>query len=608
MTNTFIVVQARAPGRSRLTRTLKKIAAEVVEKISDSLCQARRVAITTDIWTTDKCVDSYIGLTAHFVNRKTRKREVYRICCREFNVIHSGLNIARKFQVIFMEYNMETKVFKVLTDNASNMIKAVRDLKELKDGEELEIEEYDTDSSDDDDDFKDSASLCSGSDSEPEDVDEDTEVSEVDKFTNDLERLQEDHEEAFKKKNLERLPCIAHKVQLPILRVTSLKKSKFGKLLRKVRRLVKAYNKSGKAKKVLRNTGHKLRLVGFVKTRWWSDVAMVERVVKAAEYPGNALQKLINKMEWNFEITENDIANLKDYLDIMMPFKTLIERLGGEDRSTIHLVYPSIKELNNHLEELIKNNVQKTFCEALHHEFNNYFKFVLDPEDDSFESFYIIATFLDPFHKGAQDESMTKKAKDCLKQMIKKEMKRGQETEVRDEEVEVMQEDVEEEEEMECYLPGFENLSKSILLKPNPETSNNNDHEVDKEIEEDFEKYQMKSEEGLKKAVDKAKIKAANQRESLKKEGKDNEAKLVRAKVVPEDPLDWWLGQEKKVQWGSILATLAQDILVVPATSVPSERTFSVTGELSKGRFASVKSDTLEKRMLIKCNPSLNSS
>ena len=47
-----------------------------------------------------------------------------------------------------------------------------------------------------------------------------------------------------------------------------------------------------------------------------------------------------------------------------------------------------------------------------------------------FESFYIIATFQDPYHKGALNEEMTKKAKECLKEMIKQERKRTPEPSV----------------------------------------------------------------------------------------------------------------------------------------------------------------------------------
>ena len=46
----------------------------------------------------------------------------------------------------------------------------------------------------------------------------------------------------------------------------------------------------------------------------------------------------------------------------------------------------------------------------------------------------------------------------------------------------------------------------------------------------------------------------------------------------------------------------AQDTHAIPPTSVPSERMFSLSGCLSGNRFASIKPDTLENRVLVKAN------
>ena len=242
---------------------LKIIAGEVVEKINTCMGHAR-IAITTDIWTTDKCVDLYIGVTVHFVNSYTKKRNVFRICLRLFNNPHTGINIAKMLKNIFVEFNISAKVFRGLSDNASNMIKGFRDLLELKGNDLEEIEEY-SDVDDDDDivpDFEDD--LFESSDSEPEDYENDEEEF-VDRYVEKLEDTERDNAEAFRAKNIVRLPCISHKIQLPILKTTKEKKNKFGKIFRKYRKMVKKYNMSNKAKKVLRMTGHKLRLVRLCK-------------------------------------------------------------------------------------------------------------------------------------------------------------------------------------------------------------------------------------------------------------------------------------------------------------------------------------------------------
>ena len=48
-------------------------------KIRDELRTARRINLTTDIWSMKLGVHSFFGLTAHFVNTKDRRRESLRI-------------------------------------------------------------------------------------------------------------------------------------------------------------------------------------------------------------------------------------------------------------------------------------------------------------------------------------------------------------------------------------------------------------------------------------------------------------------------------------------------------------------------------------------------
>ena len=83
------------------------------EKIKSSMNRARKISITVDIWLSKNSVNSYFGATAHFYNPVTKKKENYRICCRKFDVKHSGFNIAKISTEKFSEYGIMVKVFKV---------------------------------------------------------------------------------------------------------------------------------------------------------------------------------------------------------------------------------------------------------------------------------------------------------------------------------------------------------------------------------------------------------------------------------------------------------------------------------------------------------------
>ena len=254
-------------------------------KIITAMEKARRVSITTDIWSNKCSTNSFIGITAHLLNPATRKREVYRICCRVFDEKHSGANIAKMMKRLFSEFKIDKKVFRILSDNASNMVKAVRDIQAMEEGDEMEDFEEDYIDSDDSD--------C---DSEPGDIENDDEEEEVGRFTHELEENLVDHERAFRAVDLERLGCFAHTIQLPINKCINKKKKCFGVVLRKTRKIVKKYRKSPKAKALLRRRV-KNKLAGYVKTRWWTDVAMAKSVVKAAKVPGNPLNDMMEQME-----------------------------------------------------------------------------------------------------------------------------------------------------------------------------------------------------------------------------------------------------------------------------------------------------------------------
>ena len=171
--------------------------------------RARKISVTVDIWSSKNSVNSYFGATAHFYNPVTKKKENYRICCRKFDVKHSGFNIAKLSAEIFGEYGIESKVFKVQSDSASNMIKAYKDINVLN--EELQGDFEGEDSASEESDMSDSE--C---DEEPEDLEDDDEIQTVEKFATDLEDEELDHQVAFESIDLERLPCFQHKMQSAI--------------------------------------------------------------------------------------------------------------------------------------------------------------------------------------------------------------------------------------------------------------------------------------------------------------------------------------------------------------------------------------------------------
>ena len=221
------------------------------------------------------------------------------------------------------------------------------------------------------------------------------------------------------------------------------------------------YRISSKAKAILRKTSFKLRLKGWVKTRWWSDIEMVARIVKAAESPGRSLETLSDKMGWTIDINDQDVSEFKNYLTIMTPFMDMGNKLGAEKLSTMHLVFPIIRELLQQLDQHIKDKNHPSYCKDLSKEIERYFKFLLDPSSEEFDPLYITATYLCPVYRFALDDEMKEKAIKNLKTIVKKSSQ---------EDIEEVHDDNPEDSDLDVYnnnveiaLPGFKILSAKMF-------------------------------------------------------------------------------------------------------------------------------------------------
>lgn len=65
------------------------------------------------------------------------------------------------------------------------------------------------------------------------------------------------------------------------------------------------------------------------------------------------------------------------------------------------------------------------------------------------------------------------------------------------------------------------------------------------------------------------------------------------------DPITFWLENETKYP---LLSSLAIDVLCIPASSAPVERTFSTAGESTSGRRNRLSDKNLEREVLIRKN------
>ena len=94
---------------------------EALKETMAILASDHTVSLTLDLWTNRQLL-SYMGVTVHFVN--FHKLEAHLLTFRRFPEGHNAENIVACFETIMDENNLANNVSMVVTDSASNMLKA----------------------------------------------------------------------------------------------------------------------------------------------------------------------------------------------------------------------------------------------------------------------------------------------------------------------------------------------------------------------------------------------------------------------------------------------------------------------------------------------------
>ncbi len=94
------------------------------EKIKSALNLAKHVSLTVDLWS-DRQMRLFLGVTAHYIDENFLLHSIV-IGCHVFEGKHTGENILAKLILILDYYLIKEKIFKIVIDNGSNMVKAIR--------------------------------------------------------------------------------------------------------------------------------------------------------------------------------------------------------------------------------------------------------------------------------------------------------------------------------------------------------------------------------------------------------------------------------------------------------------------------------------------------
>lgn len=115
------------PDRKTITKSI--IPAKYEECLLNTknmIEKAVSVCLTTDCWTS-RNTDSFMGVTAHFISDDFSLTSVV-LQCEQFPLSHTSMNLSDSLRSISQVWNIGDKITLVVSDNASNVTKAIKDI------------------------------------------------------------------------------------------------------------------------------------------------------------------------------------------------------------------------------------------------------------------------------------------------------------------------------------------------------------------------------------------------------------------------------------------------------------------------------------------------
>ncbi|XP_077283268.1 E3 SUMO-protein ligase ZBED1-like [Arctopsyche grandis] len=115
----------KLPSRKTLSENLmSRIHNDVMAEAKIKVQAAPALSLSTDGWTS-RNNDSYIAIVAHFINEETKLHSVL-LGCINYKERHTSQNLCDFMKVVMAEWNISHKVAAIVSDNAANILSAVR--------------------------------------------------------------------------------------------------------------------------------------------------------------------------------------------------------------------------------------------------------------------------------------------------------------------------------------------------------------------------------------------------------------------------------------------------------------------------------------------------
>uniref|UniRef100_A0A915CV50 Transposase n=1 Tax=Ditylenchus dipsaci TaxID=166011 RepID=A0A915CV50_9BILA len=343
---------------------------EVIEKLKHQFSNLTiRPSITVDIWTDESLKNSYLGVTMHLIKVNSLQRVFLGL--RHLKFSHTAEYIRAETEELLQVYGLDlSKVFKVVTDNGSNMKNAFMDETQL--------------------------------------------VTNADEFNDDdwmkMRTKTLTLFDAFPR----RLSCFAHTLQLVLMKIFK-KNLVQAPAFVKMAGFIRRFKYSSDAKTELFRSANKM-LISPSSTRWGSSIEVIQVFLELKEY----LTDIATKKHWPFPTSE-EIQQLKNLSKLLKPFADMLRRVQAENTVTISSCVKYIRALFLWLEDCQASNEEPVLTdvfEDLKSQLKEYFKSLLNEILVSYDQIYMIACAVDPRMFGCLSDDEIAKVADWIRQML----------------------------------------------------------------------------------------------------------------------------------------------------------------------------------------------
>ena len=341
-------------SRRTLGRRIEDSHKELEQRVIKLLETVPWVATTADCWSAHH--KSYLGMTAHWLDPVTRTREHAVLAFSRLRGHHTSDVLAQAMVGVHAKFNIQQKVTRTTTDNASNFVKAFVDY-----GAECGIvPDHPVVTSDDDDDevAKDQETQLDEND---DDVLQVVPVSEVLAVPSP-----DDADEYGLPKHMR---CAAHTLNLvatadagKAIKPQSPLRSAYRRAMSKAQSLFNLQNRSTPAADAIKKEIGRRLLVPNA-TRWNSTYDAV-KVLNGLLDGGKraALNKIMTQLKLQ-SLSDTDVAFLKEYEQVMASVAKALDVVQGENHAYLGCLLPTLAITVRRLRESKMKDLR--FCEPL---------------------------------------------------------------------------------------------------------------------------------------------------------------------------------------------------------------------------------------------------